>query len=131
MVKWRCYPNHLQKERFLTEAALSSESCEGCPLKKTCAKAQGDREITVSLKYLRYKQQAREKLRSEEGHALSVQRMAEPESVFGQIKNNRGFRRFLLRGLHKVSLEVGWLSLAHNLSRRRPMIITEAIAVWE
>ncbi|WP_256846981.1 hypothetical protein [Paenibacillus sp. Pae108] len=25
------------------------------------------------------------------------------------------FRRFLLRGLPKVSLEVGWLSLAHNL----------------
>ncbi|WP_268626711.1 transposase, partial [Paenibacillus alvei] len=35
--------------------------------------------------------------------------------VFGQLKNNRGFRRFLLRGLSKVSLEVGWLSLAHNL----------------
>nr|WP_231586712.1 transposase [Paenibacillus sp. E194] len=32
-----------------------------------------------------------------------------------QLKNNRGFRRFLLRGLSKVSLEVGWLSLIHNL----------------
>ncbi|ARF70051.1 hypothetical protein B7C51_22670 [Paenibacillus larvae subsp. pulvifaciens] len=41
--------------------------------------------------------------------------MVEPESVFGQMKNNRGFRQFLLRGLAKVSLEVGWLSLAHNL----------------
>lgn len=65
--------------------------------------------------YLRSKQQAREKLRSEEGYALSVRRMVEPESVFGQMKNNRGFRRFLLRGLSKVSLEVGWLSLAPNL----------------
>ncbi|MGG4092290.1 transposase [Paenibacillus lautus] len=92
--------------------------CEGCPLKKTCTIAQGTGEITVSLKYLRYKQQAREKLRSEEGHALSVRRMVEPESVFGQIKNNRGFRRFLLRGLHKVSLEGGWLSLAHNLLKK-------------
>jgi hypothetical protein len=44
--------------------------------------------------------------------------MIEPESVFGQIKNNRGFRRFLLRGLPKVSLEVGWLSLAHNLLKK-------------
>ncbi|WP_237566399.1 transposase [Paenibacillus sp. EZ-K15] len=95
-----------------------SESCEGCPLKKTRTKAQGDREITVSLKYLRYRQQAREKLRSEEGHALSVRRMVEPESVFGQIKNNRGFRRFMLRGLQKESLEVGWLSLAHNFLKK-------------
>lgn len=97
---------------------IEAKGCEGCPLKETCTKAQGDREITVSLKYIRYKQQAREKLRSKEGHALSVRRMVEPESVFGQIKNNRGFRRFLLRGLHKVNLEVGWLSLAHNLLKK-------------
>jgi hypothetical protein len=44
--------------------------------------------------------------------------MIEPESVFGQMKNNRGFRRFLLRGLQKVSIEVGWLSLAHNMLKK-------------
>ena len=49
---------------------------------------------------------------------LSILRMHEPESVFGQIKNNRGFRRFLLRGLPIVSLKVGWLSLAHNLLKK-------------
>ncbi|WP_174812787.1 transposase [Paenibacillus cellulosilyticus] len=43
---------------------------------------------------------------------------SEPESVFGQIKNNQGFRRFLLRGLQKASLEVGWLSLALNLFKK-------------
>ncbi len=95
-----------------------SMSCEGCPFKEACTKAQGNREITVSLKYLKYKQQAREKLQSEEGYVLSVRRMIEPESVFGQMKNNRGFRRFLLRGLPKVNLEVGWLSLAHNLLKK-------------
>jgi len=42
--------------------------------------------------------------------------MIEPESVFGQMKNNRGFRRSL--GLPKVSLEVGWVSLAHNLLKK-------------
>ncbi|WP_247741028.1 transposase [Cohnella sp. LGH] len=50
-----------------------------------CTKAQGNREISVCLRYLRSKQQARERLRSEEGYALSVQRMIEPESVFGQM----------------------------------------------
>jgi transposase len=95
-----------------------SMSCEGCPLKSSCTKAAGNREIQVSLAYMRFKQQAKEKLRSEEGYKLSVRRMIEPESVFGQMKNNRGFRRFLLRGLPKVSLEVGWLSLAHNLLKK-------------
>ncbi|ADM70752.1 hypothetical protein GMA19_02945 [Paenibacillus polymyxa E681] len=95
-----------------------SNSCEGCPLKERCTKAAGNREVVVSLERLRYQNQARERLRSEEGYALAVRRMTEPESVFGQLKNNRGFRRFLLRGMEKVTLEVGWLSLAHNVLKQ-------------
>lgn len=123
---WRCTAG--QKLVFRYESKEKTESgyeirnrhyrsisCEGCPLKASCTKAVGHREIRVSLAYMRYKQQVKEKLRSERGYALAVRRMIEPESVFGQMKNNRGFRRFLLRGLPKVSLEVGWLSLAHNL----------------
>nr|WP_234405443.1 transposase [Paenibacillus sp. IHBB 10380] len=98
-----------------------SENCADCPLKPDCTKAAGNREVKVSMEYLRYKNQAREILRSEEGYGLSVRRMTEPESVFGQIKNNRGFRRFLLRGMQKVSLEVEWLSLAHNLLKQAAM----------
>jgi hypothetical protein len=55
--------------------------------------------------------------------------MIEPESVFGQLKNNRGFRRFLLRGLPKVSLEVGWLSLAHNLLKQATIDQNRRMAV--
>ncbi|MRN55587.1 transposase, partial [Paenibacillus monticola] len=95
-----------------------SVGCEDCPLKSSCTKAAGNREVTVSMEALRYRNRARELLRSEEGYALAVRRMIEPESVFGQLKNNRGFRRFLLRGLSKVTLEVGWLSLAHNLLKQ-------------
>ena len=38
-----------------------------------------------------------------------------PEPVFGQIKQARGFRQFLLRGLEKVAAEWGLVCLAHNL----------------
>lgn len=95
-----------------------SAGCESCPLKSQCTKAEGNREIKVSMKYLRLKNQARQRLRSEDGYELAVRRMIEPEPVFGDMKNNRGFKRFLLRGLSKVSLEVGWLSLAHNLLKK-------------
>lgn len=98
-----------------------SSDCAECPLKSSCTKATGNREIQVSLDYLRYKKQVREKLSNEEGYNLAVRRMIEPESVFGQMKQNRGFRRFLLRGLPKVSLEFGWLSLAHNLLKQAAM----------
>ncbi len=37
------------------------------------------------------------------------------EPVFGQIKQARGFRQFLLRGLHKVRGEWAMLRTAHTL----------------
>ena len=38
-----------------------------------------------------------------------------PEPVFGQIKQGRGFRQFLTRGLDKVANEWGLVCLAHNV----------------
>jgi len=98
-----------------------SLNCEGCPLRSQCTKAKGNREIRVSLPFLRAKQKVRTLLLSEEGKQLAIRRMTEVESVFGQIKQNRGFRRFHLRGLSKVTLEVGWLALAHNLLKKAAM----------
>jgi len=36
---------------------------------------------------------------------------------FGQIKGNQGYRRFLLRGMKKVSTEWGLLVLGYNLKQ--------------
>src|SRR6185312_2755438 len=38
-----------------------------------------------------------------------------PEPVFGQIKQARGFRQFLLRGVEKAASEWGLVCLAHNV----------------
>ncbi|MCM3088685.1 transposase [Bhargavaea ginsengi] len=38
----------------------------------------------------------------------------EVETVFGNLKGNLAFRRFLLRGLDKVHVEFGILAMAHN-----------------
>ena len=57
----------------------------------------------------------REKMRSPEGQAVYKMRQAVVEPVFGQIKERRGFRRFLLRSLKKVAAEWPILCLTHNL----------------
>ena len=44
-------------------------------------------------------------------------RPIEPETVFGQVKNNMGFKRFHLRGKDKVTAEWGLVSMAHNLRK--------------
>jgi hypothetical protein len=39
------------------------------------------------------------------------------EPVFGQIKQARGFRQFLLRGISKVAAEWALICTAHNLNK--------------
>jgi hypothetical protein len=50
------------------------------------------------------------------GHASPYRlRKQLPEPVFGQIKQARGFRQFLLRGFEKVRAEWAIVCTAHNL----------------
>ena len=56
-------------------------------------------------------------LNSEIGKYHQKKRSIEPEAVFGQLKWNKGFRRFRLTGLSGVSNEFGLLALAHNLKK--------------
>lgn len=55
------------------------------------------------------------KVRSPAGQALYRRRKVIVEPVFGQIKEARGFRRFLLRGLDKVRGEWRLVCVGHNL----------------
>jgi transposase len=57
----------------------------------------------------------REKLRTEAGRAVYKMRKAIVEPVFGQIKEQRGFRRFSLRGKENVSREWKLVCAASNL----------------
>ena len=56
-----------------------------------------------------------QKLRTEEGRACYAKRKQIVEPVFGQIKQGRGFRQFLVRGLKKVQGEWKLACLTHNL----------------
>jgi len=55
------------------------------------------------------------KVRTEQGRELYKQRKTIVEPVFGQIKEDRGFRRFSLRGLKKIRGEWRLVCLTHNL----------------
>lgn len=55
------------------------------------------------------------KVRTPEGKALYARRKVIVEPVFGQIKEARGFRRFLLRGLANLRGEWRLVCLTHNL----------------
>ena len=57
----------------------------------------------------------RRKLQTQRGRAIYSRRKAIVEPVFGQIKQGRGFRQFLLRGLDKVKAEWSLICTTHNL----------------
>ena len=55
------------------------------------------------------------KLQTRRGRQRYALRMQTVEPVFGQIKQGRGFRQFLLRGLEKVNGEWSLICTGHNL----------------
>lgn len=62
-------------------------------------------------------QRMRRKLRSAAGRAVYQRRKQIVEPVLGVLKEQRGMRRFRLRGLRKVAVEFTWAATALNLTR--------------
>jgi transposase len=69
----------------------------------------------VSAEPATAKERMAAKVRTPEGKVLYSRRKVIVEPVFGQIKEARGFRRFLLRGLKKIRGEWSLVCLTHNL----------------
>jgi transposase len=66
-------------------------------------------------KNLSIKERMERLLRTEKGRKAYGKRKETVEPVFGQIKDARGFRSFLLRGLDNVKAEWQLICLTHNL----------------
>ncbi len=97
------------------QGVYECEDCSGCTVARKCKKGQGNRSIRINPRLEAYRAQARANLKSEQCRQLRKLRGVEIESVFGDIKWNQGYRRFRLRGLEKVNVEFGLLSMAHNM----------------
>ncbi|MGJ1484344.1 transposase, partial [Sphingobacterium multivorum] len=75
-----------------------AKNCTNCPLNGACHKSQGNRIIQINEQLEAYKDRAYGLLNSDVGIAKRKQRCHDVEPVFGNIKQNHGFRRFMLRG---------------------------------
>lgn len=100
-----------------TTHLYQAENCKGCPLRGACHKSKGNRIIQVNHRLKVLKNQARERLLSDKGKAHRSQRPVDVEAVFGNMKQNKGFKRFNLRGNQKVEIEMGLLAMAMNLKK--------------
>jgi transposase len=100
-----------------TYALYQAKGCRNCPLKDACHKQKGNRIISVNHKARKLREQAYHRLKTEKGIYYRKKRPVDVESVFGNIKQNKNFKRFLLKGIDKTEIEWGLLCIAHNLKK--------------
>lgn len=98
--------------------SFQAQNCKGCLLDGVCNTQEGNRVIEVSLNNMRLRKAAEKRLKTKRGLQKRKQRCFDTEPVFGNIKHNHQFKRFMLRGLEKVAIETGLLALAHNLRKK-------------
>ena len=110
--------------RSKTDSGYVSESaryqairCDGCPLRCLCFKSQGNRTIEINHRLQGYRRTARELLTSDEGRKHRGQRCIEPEAVFGQMKQDFGYKRFRHFGKDKVQMDFAFFAIAFNIRK--------------
>ena len=101
-----------------TSRKYQAKNCANCPLNGVCHKSKTNRIIEINVKLSQHKQKAHQLLNSEEGIEKRKQRCHDVEPIFGNIKQNQGFRRFMLRGKQKVAIEWGLLAIAQNIRKK-------------
>lgn len=109
------------------------QDCSGCPYKKECIKGnhsntpleERNKNLYISKKFIQYRAEDLERITSEEGRELRMNRSIQAEGSFGDIKQDMGFRRFLCRGKRNVKTECILFALAHNVRKLHKKIQDE------
>ena len=126
----KLHKESIKKEKTRTgyereTTVYTCQECGGCPYKKECIKGNHcktpledrNKNLYVSKKLLEYREADLERIESEEGIKLRMNRSIQVEGSFGELKQNSGFRRFLCRGSQNVKAEAILLAFAHNINK--------------
>jgi len=91
--------------------------CTHCPQKKDCTRAKGNRRISVSKDFIALRQESLERITSEKGKVLRLNRSIQSEGAFGVLKQDYHFKRFARRGITNVFTETILYSIAYNINK--------------
>jgi hypothetical protein len=103
-----------------TNRVYRCEGCEGCALRQECCKskdANRPKEIEVNTEFISYREESLANITSKYGVQLRVNRSIQAEGVFGIIKQDHHFRRFLCGGNEKVMSEFCLLGIGFNIRK--------------
>ena len=102
---------------YLQYTKYRAVNCNGCSLREQCHKSKYNRKVELNHNLRDIKSKISELLKSEQGIYHRKKRCYDVEPVFANIKHNKKFKRFNLKGLKKVEIETGLIALAHNLKK--------------
>lgn len=122
------------KTGYISEkATYICEDCRNCSYKSKCIRGNNCRtplvERTKSLEtsnlFIKFRKENLERIISREGCALRINRSIKAEGSFAQIKQDMGFRRFLLKGKQNVWAESILLAMTPNVNKLHNKIQSE------
>lgn len=101
------------------------KECADCPYKKECIKGNNcktpleerNKVLSVAKTFLKYRKEDLERILSEEGILLRMNRSIQAEGAFGELKQDMQFRRYLSRGTSNVLAESVLLAMAKNVNK--------------
>ena len=93
------------------------ETCENCMFKGKCTKSAGNKQMQISQIFNHLRAESAANITTTQGILLRMNRSIQVEGAFGAIKEDHGFRRFLLRGKKNVRCEFLLMSLGHNINK--------------
>ena len=101
------------------------ESCEDCKLKQQCTKAAGNKKLSTSKLFLEKRAESLHNITTPEGILLRMNRSIQVEGAFGVLKEDHGFRRFVMRGKKNVETEFMLLGFGFNINKLHNKLQTD------
>lgn len=118
--------NQKSKNGYVSEKSIyRCDECSGCPYKNDCIKGKNwktpeeerKKSFSVAKAFEKYRKEDLERIQSEEGILLRVNRSIQVEGSFGELKQDMQFRRYLSRGSSNVLAESILLAMARNINK--------------
>ena len=118
-LKYRSESEKTTENKYkVTTKYYSNDTCGKCPHLAKCHKSKkGYRTVQVNQVILAHRPKTLEALISEEGARLRMNRSIQVEGVFGVLKEDYGFRRFLTRGTKNIETQFFLLAFALNIEK--------------
>jgi len=91
--------------------------CNSCTKKSECTRAKENRKLSVSKDFAELRKASLERITSDYGKTLRLNRSIQSEGAFGVLKQDYGFRRFLRRGVENVFTETVLYAIAYNINK--------------